>query len=376
MRSTASSLRVLVVACEPSADRAAARAVDALRADGPLEAFGVGGPALSAAGVELLARMEDLAAIGLGDVAARLGRWSRVWVGLREAARSRRPRVALLVDSPELNLPLARVLRAEGTAVVQYVGPQVWAWRRRRLELLRERTNAVALVLPFEKPLYDAAGVAAQHVGHPLLDEPPAIGRGEVRRRLKVGDAARLVALLPGSRESELRRLAGPLLDAAFRLENSGVRTLFAPPPGAEKPWSGEIERTGCATPSADLRARDLLAASDAALVASGTATLEAALEGTPLAAVYRLGTLSWLAAGALVRVPYVALPSWILGRRAVPEFLQREVDGPSLARAALDLLDPARSRAQREDLAKVRRRLGGSGAARRVARLVRRVAG
>jgi len=362
---------LLVVAGEPSGDRAAAPVVGALGAE-LRGAFGVGGERLSLAGVELLAHIRGLTALGLGDSLSRFGAWGRAWCRVREAATARRPGAALLVDTPEINLPLARALTADGVPVVVYVGPQVWAWRPGRLGLLRDRSRIVALVLPFEKPLYDRAGVRAEFVGHPLLDEPAGAPPGGVRTALGVGAGEPLVALLPGSRRAEVAALLPPMVDAAVRLAAAGARAVLAPGPDTASAALLDLARAaGVAVLDRGQRARDLLGAADAALVASGTATLEAAIAGTPLAVVYRVGPLSWLAARLLVDVPYVGLPNWVAGRRVVPELLQAEANGPKLAETALALLEPVERQRQQQALAEVRERLGTPGAAARVAALV-----
>jgi lipid-A-disaccharide synthase len=366
---------LLVVAGERSSDRIAARALGALSARAPVGAFGIGGDALEANGVDLVAHVRDLAAIGFGAIAARLGAWTSAWARLRAEIEARNPAVALLVDAPEVNLPLARILKARGCRVVQYVGPQVWAWRRSRLRLLRSRTDHVALILPFEKALYDAAGVRATYVGHPLLDEPSAPPRDEARRALGVSGGTRLVALLPGSRCSEVAAHAPPMLEAARLLRKEGISCAFSPAPDAVSAEALSAARSaGCLVPAGGASARDVLAAADAAIVASGTATLEAAIAGTPLAVVYRLGPASALAARALVRVPYVGLPNWIAGRRVVPELLLGDATAPRIAEAARALLTPETSRSMRRELALVRSRLGAPGACERVAEILKSV--
>jgi len=363
---------ILVVAGEPSGDRAAAAAIRCLDPSATRGAFGIGGDDLARAGLDLVAHTRDLTALGLGETASRAGAWARAWAELRIRAARARPRVALLVDCPEINLPLARALRADGLEVVLYVGPQVWAWRRRRLRLLAARADAVALVLPFEKPLYDAAGVRAELVGHPVCDDPPAAPAGEIRRRLGIGPSEPAVAMLPGSRPGEVAALGPRMIRAARLIANRGIRSILAPAPGAAEARAIAAARSaGCAVPDAGIRARDVLGACDAAIVASGTATLEAALEGAPMAVVYRLGRLSWLAARRMVRVSHVGLPNLVAGRRIVPELLQDDATAAAIAAECLRLLDPAERERQRAALTEVKGRLGGPGAARRVARLV-----
>jgi len=367
---------ILVVAGEASGDRAAARVVEELRRFGYARFFGLGGEAMERAGVRLIRRTDLLAAIGIRPAARRLGAWIDAWAALREEIVAASPRAALLVDSPELNLPLARVLTESGARVVQYVGPQVWAWRPWRLALLRARTHHVALVLPFEKPLYDGAGVPASFVGHPILDEPPSMPRGRVRGMLHVPGRAPLIALLPGSRSSEVEALGPAMIEAGLRLLRQGMCPVFAPAPGVADGMVLRARSVGCAALPGRVRARDLLGACDAAVAASGTVTLEAAVEGAPMAVVYKVGPLSWRIARRLVRVDRVALPNILAGRAIVPELLQDEVTGEALARTVAGLLEPAERARQRRELALVAAALGGAGAASRVARVVARAGG
>jgi lipid-A-disaccharide synthase len=310
------------------------------------------------AGAELIDHIDHLTALGIGDVARRFVRWSRAWANVRQAVAERKPKVALLVDSPDVNLPLARVLRQEGIKVVYYVGPQVWAWRRGRIGLIRERCDVTALILPFEKTIYDANRVPAVFVGHPLLDEPLPAPRERVRKDLGIGEEQKMVAFLPGSRSGEVSRHSAPMLSAAKRLRERGVYTVFAA--GVSSPFWSEVWQT-----------RDLLGAADGAVVASGTATLEAAVLGTPLAVIYRMGKLSWFTAKRLVKVPWVGLPNLVAGKQIVPELLQQNATGEAIFRQACALLEPKQQKSQRRELWKVRERLGTPGAATRVAALV-----
>jgi len=211
------------------------------------------------------------------------------------------------------------------------------------------------------------AGVESVFVGHPLMDEPEPLDRSEVRKQLGVGPGEPMVALLPGSRPGEVARHSGAMLEAAAGLSERGIRTVIS--------LRGDVCH---GTQSADpvtlpgtLRALDLLGAADAALVASGTATLEAAVARVPLAVVYRLDSLSWLGGRFLVKVPYIGLPNWIAGGKIVPELLQGEVTGPKLFSQALALLEPSERKRQQRALDLVARSLGGPGAAHRVGDLV-----
>ncbi len=319
------------------------------------------------ASVSLVRDIGDLAVVGLLDPARRILRFAEVWSAVREAVRRDPPDAALLVDAPDFHLPLSRLLKDAGIPVIFYVGPQVWAWRSWRLSLLRDRTDLVALILPFEKPIYDAAGVAARFVGHPLLDEPPPAHRLLVRKALKIASDAPLIALLPGSRKKEIERHLPILRDAADRLVKRGIAARFAP--GGPSTVHGARSELFLPAPFC---ARDLLAASDAALIASGTAVLEAAVLGVPAAAVYRTDPLSYAAGRYLLSLPYVALPNWIAGKKIVPELLQYRATPEALSEAAQRLLEPEAAAKQKRSFREVAASLGGPGAAERVAAAVR----
>jgi len=243
------------------------------------------------------------------------------------------------------------------------------------LKAVADRVDHTALVLPFEEPLYRSMGIPATFVGHPLLDEtldesmdaPPEQSRTELRSCVCSDSFQQVVAFLPGSRATEIRLMGPVMIDAAAALRSKGIRAFVAPGDG--------LDRSGIAVPKElqppdHLSVRDLLRASDAAIVASGTATLEAVLADVPLAIVYKTWPLNYAIARALVKVPYIGLPNWILSRKAYDELLQDDVCPSGLLSAVDKLLDPAETLRQKECHKKVRNALGKSGAAKRVARL------
>jgi lipid-A-disaccharide synthase len=339
------SREVLVVAGEPSGDRIAALAAAALAEHG-VRCFGAAGPASRAAGVEILADTGALGAMGLADVAARLPALARTTARVLGRVYRDPPRAALLVNFTELNQRLARVLRARGARVLWVVAPQVWAWRAGRLKSLRGSIDRLAVVLPFEEELWRAAGYDARYVGHPSLDVPSP-PRAELRARLGIAAGARAVAVLPGSRPGEIARLSAPLASAARVLLDEGradaARVLVAPGlPAAARALVERAARNAdlpCFPGDPDHGAAPLLGAFDASLVASGTASLEAALAAAAPVVAYRLDPVAFAIARRLVRTPFVALPNVLLARRAFPEILQDEVTPARLAAAARDLL-------------------------------------
>jgi lipid-A-disaccharide synthase len=340
------SPEVLIVAGEASGDRIASLAARALALRGA-SLYGLGGPACRAAGVSLVADGSRLGAMGLGDVAARLPALASAVIRLLTRVRRSPPRIALLVNATELNQRLGPRLRALGVRVLWCVAPQVWAWRPGRIEALRNACDRLAVILPFEEPLWRRAGYDARYVGHPSLDVQRR-SRAEVRAALGIDHGARALAVLPGSRRGEVARLAGPLCAAAARLVRAGTvttaRVIVAggAEAGARALAVESAERAGIPVIEGDLEhgAAPFLGAFEASLCASGTASLEAALAGAAPVVTYRMDRLSFAVARRLVRTPHIALPNVLLERRAYPELLQDEVTPARIAEAAARLLD------------------------------------
>ncbi|MDP9000544.1 MAG: hypothetical protein M3O46_10580 [Myxococcota bacterium] len=335
---------LLVVAGEASGDRAAAAVI--ARLDG-VRSVGLGGPALAAAGVDLVADMRASTALGIGEAAARTSSILRAWRAVVRATRSSRPRAALLVNYTEFNARLARELHATGVRVLWYGAPQVWAWRARRAHGLTRWIDGMALMLPFEQPIWQAAGADAQYVGHPAMETTP-LDRGVARQALGMTPFAAAVAVLPGSRPHEVRRLLVPMLDAYERVRadraSVDARVLMAASlDAATRDWTrGVCKARYVSTFDVDpcLGAMEVLRAFDVALCASGTVTLEAALANAIPVVCYRVGLATELTARLFVRTPHIALPNVLLGRRAFAEILQRDVVAGRLANRLANALD------------------------------------
>jgi lipid-A-disaccharide synthase len=335
-----------------------------------VEAFGIGGDRLAASGLECVSRSEDLAHMGLAEVVRELPAIRRVMNGVVQAAEARRPAVAVLIDSPDFNLRLARRLGKLGIPVVLYISPQLWAWRRGRVRTIRRVAREVLCILPFEVDFYRAHRVNSRFVGHPLVDDL-------AREGLPDDSIARVdgrLALLPGSRGMEIRSLLPIMIDALARIgdhEVSQVILVEAPGIGEEvdavlrrRPVDRRLKRVG------GEEARRQLASCSTAWTASGTATLECAMLGVPMVVGYRLHPLTALLARLMVRVPHVALVNLIAGRRLAPELLQGRWNPDLLVSCTSDLTE-SKGGDQRQGLAEVRRRLGGPGASRRAAEAV-----
>jgi len=335
---------LLVVAGEASGDRAAAGVVARLEGVRP---FGLGGPALAGAGTELVGELDASTALGIGEAGARAHRVLRAWRAVARAVRARRPAAALLVDYAEFNAQLARRLRQRGVRVLWYGAPQIWAWRPGRAEAWGRFVDRMAVMLPFEEALWRRAGVDARYVGHPSL-EVPRLDRHTARRALGMTPFAAAVAVLPGSRAHEVRRLLQPMLDAYERVRSDrasvDARVLVAASlDGPTRAWVRRIcddRRVLWFDVDARTGAIATLRAFDVALCASGTVTLEAALARAIPVITYRVGLASELVARALLRVPNVALPNVLLGRRAFTELLQRHASARRLSAALAEALD------------------------------------
>jgi len=377
--SAGAPLKILVVAAEASADHHAAQVLGTLRERGePFEAFGIAGPALRALGVEAIARAEEISVMGLSEVLRAFPRIWRIAGRVTDAARARRPDVALLVDSPDLNLRLAKRFKRLGIPVLYFIGPTIWAWRPGRAKTVARWVDEMCVILPFEEAAYAARGVKVHYVGNPLIDAlPPDIAdaglpeRDPARRATLGFEEGPVLALLPGSRPNELARLLGPMLEAAAALRRARPELQLvipvAPTLRAE-PIEAALKAAGLEAKLTEGRALEALRAADLALVASGTATLEAALALRPMVVVYRVSWLTWTLFRRLVRTAHFALVNLIAGRRLAPELIQGELRPQAVADALQPLLPGGAGRAQAlEGLREVRQRLGGPGAAGRV---------
>jgi lipid-A-disaccharide synthase len=336
---------LLVVAGEASGDRAAASVLAEL--GGGVRAFGLGGAAVAARGAELVRDLRQSTALGGLDVAARACSIGAAYAAVAHAAGKRAPRAALLVNYTEFNSLLAARLHARGVRVLWYGAPQIWAWRPGRAEPLRRTIDRMAVMLPFEEALWRERGVDAHYVGHPACEAAP-MGRTEAREALGLTPYAKTVAILPGSRPHEVERLFGPMLTAYEKLRNDRAsidgRVLLASSlDDRTRDRAMELARR-LEVEVVDVDARvgigPCLRAFDAALCASGTAALEAALARAVPVVVYRVDLMTELAARALLRTSQVALPNVLLGRSAFPELLQRDVEPRKIAQALARAID------------------------------------
>ncbi|HEX8998489.1 MAG TPA: lipid-A-disaccharide synthase [Blastocatellia bacterium] len=378
MTTIQSAFQLMIVAGEASGDKHGAKlaaALRVLRPDLSFEFFGAGGDEMRLAGVETLVDAREVAIMGAVEVARALPKFLRVFRRLREAANERRPRVVVLIDWPEFNLRLARKLRKDGHRVVYYISPQIWAWRSYRIRGIKRDVEKMLVILPFEPEYYRQHGVEVEYVGHPLLDSVRVTrNRDEFCAHHHLDPSKPLIAFLPGSRHSELRHILQPLLETAQALNQTHPHFQII------LPLARTFARTEIAAQLDSISNLHLIeqdtynaiAAADLAVVASGTATLETAIIGTPLIVVYRASQLNWRIFWPLINVPFVGMPNLIAGREIAPELLQSELNAVRLSKEIVAFLeDPNRLMQARKDLAEVRNKLGEANASERAAQQI-----
>ncbi|MCB0322009.1 MAG: lipid-A-disaccharide synthase [Bdellovibrionales bacterium] len=356
---------LLIVAGEASGDEHAARLLEALlKMRGQTKVFGMGGSALRAAGMELVVDSEQSASVmGLTEVVGSLRTIYGAYRTLLAAVDARKPDIAVLVDFPDFNLLLARALGKRKIPVVYFISPQLWAWRQGRVKTIKRYVRKVLPIFPFEESFYQQRNVQAEYIGHPFLDRKELrVDRAKVLTELGLRPDLPTVALLPGSRRSEVERLLEPMLGAVEQIRRArpGLQVVLPVAATLQMDWFEAVVGDRPWVRLVKGRAPELLRAADAAVVASGTATVEAALAQIPFVVVYRLSGLTYAIARRLITgVRHVAMANLVAGKKLVEELLQDDVCPARIAQELERFLgDPQRSEALRSDLALVKKRL------------------
>jgi len=352
-------MKALIVAGEASGDLYGGRLAAALKLKFPnVELAGMGGGQMTASGVQLLQHYGDVTVVGVFEVASKLRKLRRAMVRIQDWITTNRPDFAVLIDFPDFNFRLAAFLKKHGIRVFYFISPQIWAWRKNRIHFLKDNVDLMLCVLPFEKQLYENAGVPVEYVGHPLVEivreqlaQQPVFTRSETP----------LVGIMPGSRDVEMRRHLSVLLSTLKLLERqTPINSLLIWPPSLD-PGHYNIHSNVLIIKEnryAAMQACDLM------IVASGTSTLECAILNVPMMIVYRVSGVSWQLGRVLVRVPYYGLVNWIAGEKKVPEYIQSRMNPELLAADATALLmDRHRRDRMKQDLAQIVYSLGTSGA-------------
>ena len=368
--------RVMIVAGEASGDLHGGNLVQAMRQlDPSLSFYGVGGERMQEAGVELLADAADMAVVGLTEVGFKLGMILRVMRRLKASLKKEPPDLVILIDYPDFNLPLARAARKRGIKVLYYISPQVWAWRKGRIKTIRKTVDRMVVILPFEEKFYRDAGVDVTFVGHPLLDEVrKKYARSEALKRFGLREEAITVAILPGSRRSEVAVLLPEMLRACRILTEKISPLQFV------LPIAGTLDPTFVRNILRQFPIRvnvipdeiyDVIAVADAAMVASGTATLETALLETPMVVVYKVSGVSYAIGRRFICVDHISLVNLIAGRAVVPELIQAEANPERIAAEVREIVTrQGKAREMKTALAEIRGKLGTPGASQRTARI------
>ena len=373
-------MRVMLSCGEASGDLYAGALVDALRARDPrVHVFGLGGDRFKAAGAELVGDFHSLSVTGLVEALRVLPDSIAMYRRLVQAARREQPDVLVLIDYPDFNFRLMAAVRRMGVPIVYYVSPQLWAWRSGRLQTMKMLVDRVLPIFPFEESLYRDEGMDVNFVGHPLIDlAKPRESRQELAERFDLDSTRPIVALLPGSRPNELHRLVPVLAAAVPRIASAVVGTQFvvARAPRLPDSFFAPFQGVGASVRVVSDRTDEVLSASDVVVTASGTATIQAALHGTPMVVVYRLSPMTYKLGKPLVRVPMYSMVNLVAGERVVEELIQDECTPEAVSRECVVLLtDKERAANMKEQLGMVRERLGQPGASERAAEAILEIA-
>lgn len=367
---------ILISAGEASSDMYAARIVKAMRERTGAQFFGMGGPRMAEAGVELIADYHEVAVVGIAEVLHKIPTVVLVQNRLAREAARRKASMAILVDSPGTHLGVARRLKNRGIPVGYFIGPQIWAWRPGRARVVKRLVKRMVVIFPFEEPIYRDAGVPVSFVGHPLADVVHAsITRAEFAALHGLDNTRPIVALLPGSRRKEIAQHYRIILEACSQIarqhqQRGGVQFVHAAASGIDLQTFAEYERSlGIDIRHVEGAPYDVLASADCAIVASGTATVEAALLGTPMVVIYRVAPLTAAILRHMVRTKNFGMVNLIAGRRVAPELIQDEFTPGNIVSEIGRLLDSESAREEMKcGLAEVREKLGSGGAIERAA--------
>ena len=350
----------------------AARLAAALRVQTGAQFFGMGGPRMAEAGVELVADYHEVAVVGIAEVLHKIPTVIAVQNRLKREAQRRNAALAILVDSPGTHLGVARRMKQIGVPVGYFIGPQIWAWRAGRVRIVKRRVNRMVVIFPFEEKIYRDAGVPVSFVGHPLVDAVrPSQSRTEFAALYKLDPNKPIVAILPGSRSNEIAQNYARIVNACERIHRADgdVQFVLVTAPNLAPDLFARYATSAIDIKQVSGATYDALAAADCAVVASGTATIEAALLGTPMVVIYRMSPLSALILRRMIRAPFLSMVNLIAGRRVVPELIQDDFTPEAVEGQVRRLLDsPAARDEMKSSLAEVRTKLGPGGAIERAA--------
>lgn len=376
MATAAGQKCVMIIAGEASGDQHGAKLVAEMRRTDPCLFFcGIGGQALADVGVRIITSADALTVVGITEVFSKLPTVYRAMTRVKKLLQSLKPDLLILIDFPDFNLRVASAAKKFGIPVLYYISPQIWAWRRGRVNKIGNLVDHMAVILPFEAEFYRSHGIPVSFVGHPLLDsfpEHPSAGNGVAAGGKKT------IGLLPGSREVEIERLLPVMLQAALRLkaQDGDLTFIVSQAPSVKQErlktiLAREVPAGGIALSPEPVER--LIKRCCLVVAASGTVTLQAAICGTPMVIVYKVSPMSYWLGRALIRIEHIGLINLIAGKRLVPELIQDQASAENIAEHALTLLaDEAHLARLKRDLLAIKEVLGGAGASRRVAEIAR----
>ncbi|MGI6240694.1 MAG: lipid-A-disaccharide synthase [Candidatus Omnitrophota bacterium] len=365
--------KIFLIACEASADFHGAHLIHRLQKLLPESDFcGLGGAQMQTAGVRIFHDLTRISALGLGDVLRNYLTYRKIFHDTIRLIQKEKPDILITIDSPAFNLRLAKKI-SKTVPIFYFISPQLWAWGKRRIHIIKNHVREMLVILPFEKDFYEKEGVSAKFVGHPLLDSIPELpSASSLRKKIGIPEGKKAIGLFSGSREKEVRRILPLMLKSAELIQKETPDTIFflSRSPNVRAEVYLEVLKKSpitCATPDAPFY--ELVKSMDFALVTSGTATLETALIGTPFFLLYKTGALTYFLGKRLVKVPYLGLVNLLLGDKVVPEFIQRDAAPEAIAREAKALLsNPEIQMRMKDAFQRVREKLGERGASERAA--------
>ncbi|MBN2418043.1 MAG: lipid-A-disaccharide synthase [Deltaproteobacteria bacterium] len=372
------SKNILIVAGEASGDLHGANLVKAMKElDRDIQFQGIGGDKMVLAGVDIIEHSSLMAVVGVTEVLSKSFIIMKSYFRLCSILKNEKPDLLILIDYPGFNISLAGAAKKYGVPVLYYISPQLWAWRSGRVKKISERVSRMAVILPFEKDFYLNAGspVPVEYVGHPLMDQVPrGINKGNIEREFGINNGDTVIALLPGSRNEEIKKLLPDMLGAAEIISSrvNNLRCILPVAPTISQELVNSIKKN---SPLNIITTRKgvypVLSVSEMAFVASGTATLETAIMGVPMIIVYRTSPLSFSIAKRVVKVPHIGLVNLVAGEEVAPELLQNDVKPQIIADRAFEILfDPDKKAAIKQKLERVRNTLGEPGASVKTAQI------
>jgi len=372
--------RIMIIAGEASGDIQAAHLIRAIKSIEPhIEIFGVGGQEMKEQGVEIIYDIVELAVVGFVEVIKHLRTFKNILERLLILLEVKRPDVVILVDYPGFNLRFARYVKEKNIPVVYYIGPQIWAWGKKRIVEIKKYVDKMIVIFGFEEEIYKEGGVKVSFVGHPFLDiVRPKLKKEEIIKRLHLKHPSKKIALLPGSREKEITRHLPEMLRACalIRKESNEAEFILSRRKEIDNSIYNKIVASSTIKPhSLENMPYEIIAISDLVIVSSGSATLETAIMEKPMIIIYKTSIITWLLAKNMIKIPDIGLVNIVAGRRIVPELLQFEVTANNIKKQSLAILD---NKEKREDilktLRKLKEKLGEKGAAQRAAHIIQKL--